>query len=176
MKARDLPRRCLPAACSEDAAGLGALQGPLAAARSLTMSAAARKTLRTLLFSGLISLAAIGCARQSEGERCDLQANGSNDCEEGLRCVQRSRLANDSVDRCCPVEDAPISDSRCTPRSGSATGGGSGASSGGAGNGGSSGGTDAGGNGGTAVGGNAAGADSGGNAGEAPGESGAGGE
>jgi hypothetical protein len=106
---------------------------------------------------GLAGVLSGGCSRQAEGERCDLAANGDDDCEEGLICV--SKVGN--VDRCCPPEGAPIDDSRCSAANapsggptggassgGSATGGAStaGASSGGTSSGGSaSGGTSSGG-------------------------------
>lgn len=48
------------------------------------------------LLSGLMT--AGGCSRQGVGERCDKQANGDEDCEDGLTCKNIST----NVDRCCP--------------------------------------------------------------------------
>ena len=80
----------------------------------------------------LFALAAGGCSRQDEGERCDQTANGDADCEEGLICT-----AKVGADRCCPPPGAPVDDSRCLAAdapSGGITGGtdSGGASSGGA--------------------------------------------
>ncbi len=69
-----------------------------------------RRALVSLGFGlGLLALTSVGCSRQGEGERCDLAANGHNDCEEGLFCTP----ASGDVDRCCPPQGAAIEDSRC---------------------------------------------------------------
>src|SRR5688500_12302341 len=86
----------------------------------------------------LFALAAGGCSRQDEGERCDQTANGDADCEEGLICT-----AKVGADRCCPPPGAQVDDSRCLAAdapSGGITGGtdSGGASSGGASSGGAS--------------------------------------
>ena len=56
-----------------------------------------------------------GCANQSEGDRCDNQRNGSQDCEPPLVCWAASDLATGDSDRCCPISGSPISDDRCLP-------------------------------------------------------------
>jgi hypothetical protein len=105
----------------------------------------------------LFALAAGGCSRQDEGERCDQTANGDADCEEGLICT-----AKVGADRCCPPPGAPVDDARCLAAdapSGGLTGGtdSGGASSGGASSGGASSGGAA--SGGTSSGGTASGGD-----------------
>lgn len=103
------------------------------------------------------------CADQSEGERCDFNNSGDDDCESGLTCVQARELLDGSTDRCCPPEGAAISDDRCA-RSGPGTGGSAGAagSAGSAGSSGASGSAGTSGSGG--VGGSAGSSGSGGNA------------
>ncbi len=72
-------------------------------------------------------VAAGGCSRQAEGERCDHTANGDEDCDEGLECV---RPRGSTVDRCCPPAGAPIDDARCNGSDASiATGGTAGSTS-----------------------------------------------
>lgn len=80
------------------------------------------------------ALSAGGCSRQGEGERCDLAANGDDDCDDGLICV--SKVGN--VDRCCPPEGAAIGDSRCSVANAPPGGSTGGSSSGGSSSGGSS--------------------------------------
>ncbi|MEZ4226308.1 MAG: hypothetical protein R3B13_35510 [Polyangiaceae bacterium] len=57
--------------------------------------------------------ALVACAGQSEGERCDFNNSGQDDCESGLVCVQAAELLDSSTDRCCPPEGAATSDERC---------------------------------------------------------------
>jgi hypothetical protein len=100
---------------------------------SRSLGRAARHALAFGLVVLVTALSAGGCSRQGEGERCDLAANGDDDCDEGLICV--SKVGN--VDRCCPPDGADIGDSRCSVANappGGSTGGTSagGTSSGGA--------------------------------------------
>jgi len=102
----------------------------------------ARSTLlRTVILGVVLALAVIpGCAKQGEGERCEPNAAGNTDCEEGLICVADQELldktgAND-FGRCCPPLNEAISDERCTRAgglSGSAGSGGMSAAAGAAG-------------------------------------------
>jgi hypothetical protein len=112
-----------------------------------------RSLLRLATRAALLALAtasvAVGCSRQGEGERCDLEAAGDDDCDSGLVCIACGDLADRVTDRCCPPGGGS-SDSRCalgTPNSfcltnlgsgGSAGSGASGAGAGGAGAGGMS--------------------------------------
>jgi hypothetical protein len=88
-------------------------------------------------------VAAQGCAKQGEGERCEPLAARNTDCDDGLICVPGDQLLDNVVastdsktdfGRCCPPEGEAISDSRCA-RAGSlsGSGGSSGSSSSGAG-------------------------------------------
>jgi hypothetical protein len=77
-----------------------------------------RKVVR-LLAPGLLvvlGLASVsqGCSRQSEGERCDSEANGDLDCNDGLICKRCGDLQERVVDRCCPPGTS-YSDPRCEP-------------------------------------------------------------
>jgi hypothetical protein len=151
---------------------------PLTALRRVGWRSSVPANVRRLAALGavalLFALAAGGCSRQDEGERCDQTANGDADCEEGLICT-----AKVGADRCCPPPGAPVDDARCLAAdapSGGITGGtsGGGATSGGA----SSGGTSGGGatSGGASSGGTASGgASSGGTSGGDTASSGAGG-
>jgi uncharacterized membrane protein YgcG len=62
-------------------------------------------------FSAALTL--VGCGKQSEGERCDRQAAGDTDCEEGLVCVECKSLKTGQVDRCCPPVSAGQSTGSC---------------------------------------------------------------
>jgi len=64
-----------------------------------------------LVMLGLASVSQ-GCSRQSEGERCDSEANGDLDCNDGLVCKRCGDLQERVVDRCCPPGTA-YSDPRC---------------------------------------------------------------
>ena len=99
------------------------------------------------------------CGKQGEGERCD-QANGDEDCEDGLVCTSKQDLQTSS-DICCPPAGVEPTDLACIPGSladagvgGSSTGGAGGAggtggsSTGGAGGAGGTGGSSTGGAGG----------------------------
>lgn len=70
------------------------------------------KTLPRLGVALLTVLLVSSCAKQGEGERCDRQYSGDEDCESGLVCVSASQL-NGDADRCCPPQDEANSDSRC---------------------------------------------------------------
>lgn len=71
-----------------------------------------------------------GCAKQAEGERCDFNRNGHQDCETPLVCVPATELIDDSTDRCCPEEGQSIGDDRCLRSTGSGGTGGTGGSGG----------------------------------------------
>jgi hypothetical protein len=93
-----------------------------------------------------LALTFVGCSRQGEGERCDFNAAGDTDCDEGLVCVTCPELRTGTVDRCCPATPGAESDAACeradverlgecnpTTASGGTTGSGGSAGSGGAG-------------------------------------------
>jgi hypothetical protein len=88
-----------------------------------------------LLLAGA-GLALPGCSKQGEGERCSPNANGSEDCDDGLVCKEDKTVSD--FGRCCPPEGAELGDSRCNFTSTPGSTGGS--SSGGASNAGTSGG------------------------------------
>jgi hypothetical protein len=98
---------------------------------------------RTAIVASFSGAAFMGCSRQSEGERCDREAAGDTDCNDGLRCVLCTDLATGQVDRCCPPTAGSESDSNCKradpPRQQSACSGANGATGGTAGVGGRSG-------------------------------------
>jgi hypothetical protein len=75
-----------------------------------------RSFLRLATRASLVALAvasvAVGCSRQGEGERCDFDAAGDDDCDSGLVCTTCERLADRVTDRCCPPGGGS-SDSRC---------------------------------------------------------------
>ena len=60
------------------------------------------------------------CAKQDEGERCNV-LNNSADCSSGLECVAQSELLRSEADRCCPPEGDRISDDRCRRRTSGAS-------------------------------------------------------
>jgi hypothetical protein len=65
-----------------------------------------------LVTTGLLG---VGCSRQAEGERCDLEWAGPNqDCASGLVCKACGALSAHDADRCCPA-DGTYTDSRCAP-------------------------------------------------------------
>ena len=76
----------------------------------------------------LLVLWAPGCAKQGEGERCDFNNSGHDDCEIGLECVPGDLLIDHSTDRCCPPEGTDVTDEHCLRSTGV---GGSGGSDGG---------------------------------------------
>src|SRR6185295_10565408 len=85
----------------------------------------ARRSLSVILTVSLAFLLASGaCARQSEGERCDVDT--ADDCESGLVCTPGQVLGSD-VDRCCPGDQGRPSDPRCFPGGGGTGGTGDGA-------------------------------------------------
>ena len=61
------------------------------------------------------------CARQGEGERCDFNNSGNDDCESGLVCVPSDELLDNSTDRCCPPNG--YTDDRCIRKGTTGTGG-----------------------------------------------------
>jgi hypothetical protein len=71
---------------------------------------------RALLVLLALGSVAPGCSRQGEGERCDLTANDSLDCDDGLECTPCRRLVEHVVDRCCKPGGAST-DPRCALRS-----------------------------------------------------------
>jgi hypothetical protein len=85
---------------------------------------ASRKLFGFLLAFGLAGALVPGCAKQGEGDRCDLLAAGNADCDTGLVCVDATDLVDQSTDRCCPPEGEGTSDSRCA-RGGTVSTGGS---------------------------------------------------
>ena|SRR5687768_13161395 len=60
-----------------------------------------------------VALSFVGCSRQGEGERCDFNAAGNTDCDEGLVCVTCPLLRTGTVDRCCPATPGAESDAQC---------------------------------------------------------------
>ncbi|MBI3201843.1 MAG: hypothetical protein HYZ29_09900, partial [Myxococcales bacterium] len=78
----------------------------------------------------LLLLWAPGCAEQAEGERCDFEKSGHQDCETGLVCVPAADLIDNATDRCCPPEGQSISDNRCLRNDGSGGAGGTGGAAG----------------------------------------------
>ncbi len=87
----------------------------------------------------LLLLWAPGCSEQGEGERCDLEKNGNQDCETGLVCVSAADLIDNATDRCCPPAGQKISDNHCLRNDGSGGTGGAAGCGGAAGGGGSAG-------------------------------------
>jgi hypothetical protein len=94
---------------------------------------------RTAVIVFALATLFVGCSRQSEGERCDKDAAGDTDCNDGLKCIICADLARGSVDRCCPEDPTAHTDGDCdradTPRTGgecvTATGGSGGSGTGG---------------------------------------------
>jgi hypothetical protein len=52
-----------------------------------------------------VLLFGIGCSKQAEGERCDLNNGALGDCEVGLACVGEEQLSitGTRVALCCPI-------------------------------------------------------------------------
>ena len=78
-----------------------------------------RQVLRTLtstaLVFGAVAAVSAGCTRQAEGERCDFEWAGDQDCADGLVCKPcGDLLTSNGADRCCPA-DGSSTDPRCTP-------------------------------------------------------------
>lgn len=77
-----------------------------------------RSTFRLLARTALVFTAAAalsaGCTRQAEGERCDFEWAGDQDCESGLVCKACGELLDNTVDRCCPA-DGTFSATECRP-------------------------------------------------------------
>ena len=101
------------------------------------MSSALRKLATLALVSVAVALVAPGCSQQGEGERCDKDKNGDEDCDSGLTCTPKDSLLEGITDRCCPAAGTET-DKRCTPRSVASEPGGRAGSGGVAGTGGSS--------------------------------------
>jgi hypothetical protein len=72
-------------------------------------------TRTALVFSAAAALSA-GCSRQAEGERCDAEWAGDQDCDSGLVCKACGELDDHIVDRCCPA-DGTFSVAECRPSS-----------------------------------------------------------
>jgi hypothetical protein len=70
----------------------------------------------------LATSALVACAKQSEGERCDNQNAGNDDCASGLVCTPALQLQDQSADRCCPKSERS-SDPRCQGPQNVGTGG-----------------------------------------------------
>ena len=68
---------------------------------------------RTAVIVFALATLFVGCSRQSEGERCDKDAAGDTDCNDGLKCIKCVDLARGSVDRCCPADPAAHTDGDC---------------------------------------------------------------
>jgi hypothetical protein len=71
-----------------------------------------RLAVRAFFVFSAVASVVVGCSGQAEGERCDFEANGDADCDDGLVCVACERLAENVVDRCCRP-DGSSADSRC---------------------------------------------------------------
>jgi hypothetical protein len=69
---------------------------------------------RAAIIGFSVAMTLVGCGKQSEGERCDQEAAGNTDCEEGLVCVPCYALKTGQVDRCCPAVSAAESTGSCT--------------------------------------------------------------
>lgn len=65
---------------------------------------------RSWVLASVILSAAGGCAKQDEGERCDL-GNGNLDCQSGLLCRQ---ITNQPYSLCCPPADQTPSVAVCS--------------------------------------------------------------
>jgi hypothetical protein len=81
---------------------------------SLSLRSFAAFTLASALTTALFMPA---CSQQGEGERCD-SINGDTDCDDGLKCVRASDLADERTDRCCDPDQTTFTDSRCRPGTG----------------------------------------------------------
>lgn len=68
---------------------------------------------RSAIIGVSVALPLVGCGKQSEGERCDFEAAGDTDCEEGLICVPCASLKSGQVDRCCPAVSAADATGSC---------------------------------------------------------------
>ncbi len=74
---------------------------------------ALRTLTRTALVFGAVAAVSAGCTRQAEGERCDFEWAGDQDCADGLVCVACGNLlTSNGADRCCPPEGSET-DPRC---------------------------------------------------------------
>jgi hypothetical protein len=71
------------------------------------------KVLRAHLYAILILTGA--CARQAEGERCDINSGSPGDCETGLVCRTSDQpgLQGRGVALCCPVIEGPSTVNAC---------------------------------------------------------------
>lgn len=67
----------------------------------------------TFAIGAWIALSA--CSNNGEGERCQF-ANGSDDCQDGLACLQSSQVnpSYNNSDRCCPPDRAKATHPACT--------------------------------------------------------------
>jgi hypothetical protein len=71
------------------------------------------KVLRATLCA--IALLASACARQAEGERCDINSGSPGDCEQGLVCRTSDQpgLQGRGVALCCPLSEGPSTVNAC---------------------------------------------------------------
>jgi hypothetical protein len=71
------------------------------------------KVLRAHLYAILILTSA--CARQAEGERCDINSGSPGDCETGLVCRTSDQpgLQGRGVALCCPINEGPSTVNAC---------------------------------------------------------------
>jgi hypothetical protein len=76
------------------------------------MFSALRSAALFAFVSAIAVLTVPGCSQQGEGERCDSNKNGDEDCDSGLTCVSENLLLERTSDRCCPAEGTET-DRRC---------------------------------------------------------------
>ena len=90
---------------------------------------ARRLALAALLPALLVFSVVPGCSNESEGERCGDDPNdpsqpgalNDDDCSSPLVCTAAAKLIASQANRCCDPNPAIVNDSRCLPRTGSAT-------------------------------------------------------
>lgn len=87
------------------------------------MPSALRSLAAFAFVSAIAVLSAPGCSQQGEAERCDSEANGNADCDDGLVCVSKNKLQEPITDLCCHSDPANDSSSRCLRKVPSNTGG-----------------------------------------------------
>src|SRR5688572_2906807 len=68
----------------------------------------ARRSTTQWLALGLLASSLVACAKQGEGERCDL-LSGGDDCDDGLRCEALDDRNQGVGAVCCPTEGEPNS-------------------------------------------------------------------
>ena len=61
-----------------------------------------------------VGLATTGaCSNQSEGQRCNLDGNGNDDCIDGLICTSQRDLFGVNSDVCCPGDRTTATTAVC---------------------------------------------------------------